>query len=293
MKCGLADGVRVMPFASTSGSHHYPIQASQAMPAGTAPTPGSPLPPRNEWHSGAHPEAPLPRFSTEGLRSPRGDPGSSRLHNQSSSRSLNIPNSSSSSRSSSSRTMGNGASVPITPPPLARGSAHLPSQPKGRPPAPQDPGPERGREEAYAHGSPARFTKAKAASYPRSRTRGDLRWRPTRRLSSLKELLIPLRHDERQDVGGIMDLIIQHFEGQAFVSNPYAPGTSLRQDLFERQFTILLHGSMELLEDSGRGTFHVDGHVQLGQCGLLDDILPIALEAVRQDRYPIPAAALD
>ncbi len=90
-----------------------------------------------------------------------------------------------------------------------------------------------------------------------------------------------------------MDLIIQHFEGQAFVSNPYAPGTSLRQDLFERQFTILLHGSMKLLEDSGRGTFHINGHVQLGQCGLLDDILPIALEAVRQDRYPIPAAALD
>ena len=56
-----------------------------------------------------------------------------------------------------------------------------------------------------------------------------------------------------------MELIIQHFEGQAFVSNPYAPGTSLRQDLFERQFTILLHGSMESFEDSGLGTFHING----------------------------------
>ena len=90
-----------------------------------------------------------------------------------------------------------------------------------------------------------------------------------------------------------MDLIIQHFEGQAFVSNPYVPGTSLRQDLFERQFTITLHGSMERFEDSGRGTFHINGHVQLGQCGLLDDILPIALEAIRQDRYPTPVAVLD
>ncbi|QNR00119.1 hypothetical protein BGI51_22125 [Pseudomonas oryzihabitans] len=90
-----------------------------------------------------------------------------------------------------------------------------------------------------------------------------------------------------------MDLIIQHFEGQAFVSNPYAPGTSLRQDLFERQFTITLHGSMERFDESGRGTFHINGHVQLAQCGLLDDILPIALEAIRQDRYPTPVAVLD
>ncbi|MDH4764142.1 hypothetical protein OMP44_14715 [Pseudomonas sp. CBMAI 2609] len=90
-----------------------------------------------------------------------------------------------------------------------------------------------------------------------------------------------------------MDLIIQHFEGQAFVSNPYVPGTSLRQDLFERQFTITLHGSMERFDESGRGTFHINGHVQLGQCGLLDDILPIALEAIRQDRYTTPVAVLD
>lgn len=58
-----------------------------------------------------------------------------------------------------------------------------------------------------------------------------------------------------------MDLIIQHFEGQPFVSNPYVPGTSLRQDLFERQFTILLHGTMKRFEDAGRGTFHVAGHI--------------------------------
>lgn len=89
-----------------------------------------------------------------------------------------------------------------------------------------------------------------------------------------------------------MELITQHFAGQAFVSNPYAPGTSLRQDIFERQFTILLHGSMERLEASGHGTFHIDGYVRLGQCGLLDDILSIALDAVRQDRYPTPPAAL-
>ena len=89
-----------------------------------------------------------------------------------------------------------------------------------------------------------------------------------------------------------MELIIRYFEGRPFVSNPYEPGKSLRQDLFERQFTVLLHGSMELLEDSGRGTFHIEGYCQLGQCGVLDEILPIALEAVRQDRYPTPAAAL-
>lgn len=89
-----------------------------------------------------------------------------------------------------------------------------------------------------------------------------------------------------------MELITQHFAGQPFVSNPYAPGTSLRQDIFERQFTVLLHGSMERLEDSGRGTFHIDGYVQLGQCGLLDDTLPIALEAVRQDRHPTPPGTL-
>ncbi|MBA1257222.1 hypothetical protein ACN429_09660 [Pseudomonas oryzihabitans] len=90
-----------------------------------------------------------------------------------------------------------------------------------------------------------------------------------------------------------MDLIIRHFEGQPFVSNPYVPGTSLRQDLFERQFTILLHGTMKRFEDAGHGTFHVAGHVQLGQCGVLDDVLRIALAAVRQDRYPTPVAALD
>lgn len=89
-----------------------------------------------------------------------------------------------------------------------------------------------------------------------------------------------------------MDLIIQHFEGQPFVSNPYAPGTSLRQDLFERQFTIRLHGSMEVSEDAGRGTRHLDGHVQLGQCGLLEDILPIALAAIRQERYPTAPTVL-
>ncbi|MDT3722844.1 hypothetical protein [Pseudomonas oryzihabitans] len=90
-----------------------------------------------------------------------------------------------------------------------------------------------------------------------------------------------------------MDLIIQHFEGQAFVTNSYAPGTSLRQDLFERQFTILLHGPMKLLECSGRGPSNIVGYVQLGQCGRLDDILATTLDAVRQDRYPILAAALD
>lgn len=89
-----------------------------------------------------------------------------------------------------------------------------------------------------------------------------------------------------------MELIIQYFAGQPFVSNPYVPGTSLRQDLFERQFTILLHGVMVLLDDSGRGTFHIDGYCQLGQCGVLDDILPIALEAVRQDRHPTPPGML-
>ncbi|KTT49841.1 hypothetical protein SB11R_10150 [Pseudomonas oryzihabitans] len=89
-----------------------------------------------------------------------------------------------------------------------------------------------------------------------------------------------------------MELIIQYFAGQPFVSNPYVPGTSLRQDIFDRQFTILLHGSMERLEDSGRGTFHIDGYVQLGQCGVLDDILPIALEAVRQDGHPTPPGML-
>ncbi len=49
---------------------------------------------------------------------------------------------------------------------------------------------------------------------------------------------------------------------------------------------------MERLEDSGRGTFRIDGYVQLGQCGVLDDILSIALEAVRLDRHPTPPGVL-
>jgi len=88
-----------------------------------------------------------------------------------------------------------------------------------------------------------------------------------------------------------MDLIIQYFGGKPFVSNPYSPGTSLRLDIFERQFTILVHGSMKLAEKPGH-LVYVYGYVQVGQCGLLDEILPIAMNAVQRDKYVTPAAVL-
>lgn len=75
-----------------------------------------------------------------------------------------------------------------------------------------------------------------------------------------------------------MNLHVQHFDGVAFVHNPYLAGTALRQDIFERQFRMLAHGQAELADDDGFAhTFWMPLTIELAQCGLLGQCLLKAL----------------
>jgi hypothetical protein len=71
-----------------------------------------------------------------------------------------------------------------------------------------------------------------------------------------------------------MNLHVQHFDGVAFVHNPYLAGTALRQDIFEHQFRVLAHGQAELADDDGFAhTFWMPLTIELAPCGLLEQCL--------------------
>lgn len=75
-----------------------------------------------------------------------------------------------------------------------------------------------------------------------------------------------------------MHLHMQHFDGVAFVHNPYFTGTALREDIFKSQFSVLAQGKAELGDDdSFAHTFWSPFTIELARCGLLEQCLVKAL----------------
>ncbi|QXI26308.1 hypothetical protein [Pseudomonas vanderleydeniana] len=63
-----------------------------------------------------------------------------------------------------------------------------------------------------------------------------------------------------------------------FIRNPYLPGTSLRLDRFQRQFTIVCTGVLSLPEDEPHvGFYQVSGEYVVGYCGVLEEAIALCV----------------
>ncbi|KPA87243.1 hypothetical protein [Pseudomonas asplenii] len=61
-----------------------------------------------------------------------------------------------------------------------------------------------------------------------------------------------------------------------FIRNPYLPGTALRLDRFQRQFTIVCTGVLSLPQDEPHvGFYSVSGEYVVGYCGLLEEAIAL------------------
>jgi len=63
-----------------------------------------------------------------------------------------------------------------------------------------------------------------------------------------------------------------------FIRNPYLPGSALRMDQFQRQFTIVCTGVLSLPEDEPHvGCYQVSGEYVLGYRGLLEEAIALCV----------------
>lgn len=85
-----------------------------------------------------------------------------------------------------------------------------------------------------------------------------------------------------------MQPAIHHFDGVPFVADPYHAGTYVREDVFWRQFTITCQGQVEYPEDDPTyGTYWVPSILELGERGLIEDAMALALACVSEHEFDL------
>lgn len=81
------------------------------------------------------------------------------------------------------------------------------------------------------------------------------------------------------------------FDGVAYVVTPYRAGTFVREDVFWRQFTVSCQGNIEYPEDDPiYGTWWTPHTLVLGQRGLIEDAMALAVACVSNDDFDLNSA---
>ncbi len=77
-------------------------------------------------------------------------------------------------------------------------------------------------------------------------------------------------------------------DGVTFVATPYRAGTFIREDVFWRQFTVTCQGYVGYPEDDPiYGTYWMPSVLELGQRGLIEDAMALALACVSEDEFDL------
>ena len=77
-------------------------------------------------------------------------------------------------------------------------------------------------------------------------------------------------------------------DGVTFVATPYRAGTFIREDVFWCQFTITCQGQVEHPEDDPiYGTYWVPSVLELGQRGLIEEAMALALACVSEHEFDL------
>ena len=77
-------------------------------------------------------------------------------------------------------------------------------------------------------------------------------------------------------------------DGVTFVATPYRAGTLIREDVFWRQFTVTCQGYVGYPEDDPiYGTYWMPSVLELGQRGLIEDAMALALACVSEDEFDL------
>lgn len=85
-----------------------------------------------------------------------------------------------------------------------------------------------------------------------------------------------------------MQLKTFRVDGATFVVSPYHPGLHIREDVFKRQFHVQCDGQFEYPEDEPIwGTYHLDGGLMLGECGLIEEAMSLAETCVKRHSFDL------
>lgn len=85
-----------------------------------------------------------------------------------------------------------------------------------------------------------------------------------------------------------MQLKTFRVDGTTFIASPYRPGISIREDVFKSQFQVQCDGRFEYPEDERVwGTYHLQGSLDLGECGLIEEAMSLAETCVKQHRFDL------
>ncbi|RUF23428.1 hypothetical protein IPC1132_25780 [Pseudomonas aeruginosa] len=77
-------------------------------------------------------------------------------------------------------------------------------------------------------------------------------------------------------------------DGVTFVATPYRAGTFIREDVFWRQLTVTCQGYVEYVEDDPiYGTYWVPSIFELGERGLIEDAMALALACVSEHEFDL------
>lgn len=77
-------------------------------------------------------------------------------------------------------------------------------------------------------------------------------------------------------------------DGVTFVATPYRAGTFIREDVFWRQLTVTCQGYVEYVEDDPiYGTYWVPSILELGERGLIEDAMALALACVSEHEFDL------